>query len=154
LQWIKGSDGDVLIVDEDSGNKLGERKYALKINPVTMQLADDKKGYFLAMGGGKDNPRAAAKVSAYGGTFSKAAAAEFSSSWDVTALVARKADGSFYSQSEIAGMGQAAIQASLPLNEKTLIGVIQHIGESGGAVKSVKADKGGQVFIYSLDLPK
>lgn len=153
LHWIKGSDGDVLIVDEDSGNKLGERKYALKINPETMQLAEPGKGHFLAMGGGAQNPRAAARASAYGGTFSRATSSEFSGTWDITALVAKKPDGSFYSMGEIAGTGQAAIEATIPVNGKTLIGVLQQRGESGGAVKEAKADNGGQILIFSLDLP-
>ena len=33
LMWIKSSDADVLIVDEDSGNDFGERKYAIALNP-------------------------------------------------------------------------------------------------------------------------
>ena len=32
LMWIKSSDADVLIVDEDSGNDFGERKY-VALNP-------------------------------------------------------------------------------------------------------------------------
>ena len=66
LLWIKTSDADVLIVDEDSGNDYGERKYALVIDPSDMTLSEDKKGYFLAMAGGSKSPRAAAEVSALG----------------------------------------------------------------------------------------
>ena len=94
LQWVKASDADVLIVDEDSGNDLGERKYALVIDPETMMLADDGMGYFLAMAGGGLNPRAMNEVSAYGGTFSSATSTEFYGTWDITGLVAQKEDGS------------------------------------------------------------
>ena len=38
-------------------------------------------------------------------------------------------------------------------NDSTLIGVVQHKGESAGAVKELKADQGGQVFIFSPNLP-
>ena len=153
LQWIKAADADVLIVDEDSGNDLGERKYALIIDPATMELTEDGKGYFLAMAGGALNPRAMNEVSAYGGTFSGATSSEFSGTWDITALVTQKEDGSFYSMDELAGTGQQAVNSSLPLAEHTLIGVVQHSGESGGAVAEIGADQGGQVFIFDLELP-
>ena len=109
LAWIKGSDGDVLIVDEDSGNAYGERKFVLPLGP-DMQLRDESSGYFLAMAGGELSPRNAAKASALGGTFylhdpeeNKYTDAEFSSSWDVTGLFARKSDGSFYTKQELEG---------------------------------------------------
>ena len=153
LQWIKAADADVLIVDEDSGNKFGERKFALVIDPATMKLKESGKGYFLAMAGGKNNPRAGNKVSAYGGTFSKATSSEFSGTWNVTALLARKIDGTFYSMKELAGTGEQAINASLPLTKFTFIGVVQHKGESGGTVAQVGADQGGQLFMFNLRLP-
>ena len=97
LAWIKTEDADVLIVDEDSGNSGGERKFALVIDPVTMELTKANTGYFLASAGGSENPRALAGVAAYPGTFTKATSAEFSGSWNVSALVAKKADGTLYS---------------------------------------------------------
>jgi hypothetical protein len=154
LQWVKASDADVLIVDEDSGNDLGERKYALIIDPETMMLVEDGTGYFLAMAGGSLNPRAMSGVSAYGGTFSNATSTEFSGTWNITGLVAQKEDGSFYSMDELTGTGQQDVQGSLPLSEQVLIGVVQHRGESGGAVAEVEADQGGQLFAFDLELPQ
>ena len=154
LLWVKSSDADVLIVDEDSGNDLGERKYALPIDPETMQLVEPGKGYFLAMAGGGANPRAENAVSVLGGTFSSATSSEFSGTWPVTAFVARKDDGSFYSMDEIAGTGQQEIIGSLPLDQQVFIGVVQHRGESGGVVQEVKADQGGQIFMFNLALPE
>ncbi len=60
LMWVKTADADVLIVDEDSGNDLGEQKFALMLDPETMDLTEAGKGYFLAMAGGGERPRAAA----------------------------------------------------------------------------------------------
>ena len=154
LQWVKAADADVLIVDEDSGNDLGERKYLLVLEPDTLELVDDGVGYFLAMAGGSQNPRAINEVSAYGGTFSERSSSEFSGTWNITALLARKDDGSFYSTEELAGTGEQEINGSLPLSEFTLIGVVQHSGESGGAVEALNADQGGQVFIFDLALPE
>jgi Ca2+-binding RTX toxin-like protein len=153
LLWVKSSDADILIVDEDSGNDYGERKFALVINEDTLAIEPDGTGYFLAQAGGSKNPRALAGVSAYGGTYEAARGAEFSGSWDVTALVATKADGSFYTQQELAGNGVQIVEQSRPLSEHVFIGVVQQPGESGGAVEATKADYGGQIFMFSIDLP-
>jgi hypothetical protein len=153
LIWVKSSDANVLIVDEDSGNDYGERKFALVINEETLAVEPDGTGYFLAQAGGSKNPRALAGVSSYGGTYEAPRGSEFSGSWDVTALVATKADGSFYTQEELKGNGAQTVEQSRPLSEHRFIGVVQHSGESGGAVEATKADYGGQIFMYSLDLP-
>ena len=153
LLWVKSSDADVLILDEDSGNDYGERKLALVINEETLAIEPDGTGYFIAQAGGSNNPRALAGVSTYGGTFERATGSEFSGSWNVTALVATKADGSFYTQEELAGNGVQIVEQSRPLDEHRFIGVVQHSGESAGAVEATKADYGGQIFMFSLDLP-
>ena len=154
LQWISTADGDVLITDEDSGNSYGERKYALPIDSETMELAEPGTGYFLAQAGGEHNLRAEAEVSALGDAYSSTTSSEFSGSWNVTGLVARKEDGSFYTQEELAGTGEQEIIDNVPLSEQTLIGVVQHRGESGGPVEENKADQGGQIFMFDMeDLP-
>ena len=154
LYWVKASDADVLIVDEDSGNDFGERKFAVVIDPASMKPTEDAKGYFLAAAGGKESPRAAAGVAAYPGTFSKANSSEFSGTWNLTALLARKDDGSFFSADEIAGTGAQAISGSKTLDEQVLLGVVQNKSESGGAVAENLADQGGQIFLFNLKLPK
>lgn len=153
LQWIKSADADVLIIDEDSGNDYGERKYALVLNPDTLELAEDNTGYFLAMAGGSKNPRALNGVAAYPGTHSRATSAEFSGSWNVTGMVARKPDGNFWSPEELAGTGMQAVASQIPLSEQTLIGVVQHRSESGGPTFKFRADAGGQVFMFNICLP-
>ena len=153
LLWVKSSDADVLIVDEDSGNDYGERKFALVIDPETLSVQPEGTGYFLAQAGGSKNPRALAGASAYGETFETPRGSEFSGSWNTTALVARKADGSFYSQEELQGNGIQTVEQSRPLAEHLFIGVVQQPGESAGAVEATKSDYGGQVFQYSLELP-
>jgi len=156
LLWVRASNADVLIVDEDSGNDYGERKFALVINEDTLAIepdADGDEGYFIAQAGGSKNPRALAGVATYEGTYSSRRSSEFSGSWNVTALVATKADGSFYTQDELAGKGVQRIEQSLELADHRFIGVVQQAGESGGAVAEGKADYGGQIFMYSIDLP-
>ena len=153
LLWVKSSDADVLILDEDSGNDYGERKLALVINEDTLAVEPDGKGYFLAQAGGNKNPRALAGVSTYGETYKSNSGSEFSGSWNVTALVATKEDGSFYTQAELAGTGLQTIEQSRQLADHKFIGVVQQPGESGGAVAATKADYGGQIFMFSMDLP-
>ena len=152
LYWMKGSDGDVLIVDEDSGNDYGERKYALPINSSDMTLAEAKTGYFLAQAAGKYSPRGLAGVSAYRGANSQATSAEFSGSWNVSALIAKKSNGAFYSLSELAGTGEQDVNGAIKIADSTLIGVVQSRSDSGGPVAAFRADAGGQIFMFSMDL--
>ena len=153
LQWVKTADGDYLIVDEDSGNDYGERKYVLPIDSETLQLTDPGTGYFLASAGGSLNPRAEAGVAAIPGTFSRATGAEFSGTWNVSHLVAQKEDGTFYTQEELAGTGIQEIIGSLPLEEQSFIGVVQQASESGGLVADRLADQGGQIFLFNITEP-
>ena len=76
LYWAKTADGDYLIVDEDSGNDFGERKYVLSLDADLNVI----KGTLLAIAGGKHSPRYQAGVSALGGAFTKAGSTEFSGS--------------------------------------------------------------------------
>ncbi|MEO1796029.1 MAG: calcium-binding protein [Pseudomonadota bacterium] len=154
LLWVKGSDGDVLIADEDSGNAFGERKYAIVLDPETLKPVEEGKGYFLAMAGGTESPRAAAGATALAGAIDRPRTSEFSGTWTLTALLAQKGDGSFYSMDEIAGTGRQEIIGSVPMNEQLLMGVVQHRTKSGGQVMSVEADRGGQVFMFQLNLPE
>ena len=151
LQWLETSDGSYLIVDEDSGNDYGERKYILPIDEETLQLEEEGTGYFLASAGGELNPRAIGEVAAIPDTFTRATSSEFSGSWNVTHLVQTKEDGSFYTQEEIAGTGAQEIIEQFSLDEQTLIGVVQHRGESSGVIEERLGDQGGQIFQFRIE---
>ncbi len=150
LLWVKGSDAQSLIVDEDSGNDYGERKYALPITD-SMQLRDELTGYLLGIAGGSLNPRALAGVSTMGDAFSYAGGAEFSGSWDVTGLTARKEDGSFYTKDELSGSKGEDVKLSIPLGQHQFIGTVQLPGESAGQVSEQQADQGGQLFMFNMN---
>jgi hypothetical protein len=147
LYWVKTSEGDYLIVDEDSGNDFGERKYVLSLD-ADLNVT---KGYLLALAGGEHSSRYEAGVSALGGAFTKPGTAEFSGSWPVTALIARKSDGSFYTMEELAGSGRGDIRTTIPTAGQTFIGVVQARPESSGAVESNGGDAGGQIFMFTMD---
>lgn len=151
LFWAQGSDGSALIVDEDSGNDYGERKYILPID-TEMGLRDEATGYFIAQAGGLFNPRATAGVAAMAGTFSRATGSEFSGSWDVTGMVAKKEDGTLYSKRELDGPGMQEVASQIPLAQHTFIGVVQQPGESGGQVAEQLADQGGQIFMFNFNV--
>ena len=150
LYWAKTADGDYLIVDEDSGNDFGERKYVLTIDD-DLNVTD---AHLLAIAGGKHSPRYQAGVSALGGAFTKPGTAEFSGSWPVTALIAQKADGSFYSMEELQGSARQTIRGALPAAQQTFIGVVQARPESSGAVEANSGNAGGQVFMFTFDVNK
>lgn len=150
LYWAKTADGDYLIVEEDSGNDFGERKYVLTLDTEL----NVKDAHLLGLAGGKYSSRYQAGVSALGGAFTKAGSNEFSGSWPVTALIAKKPNGSFYSAEEIAGKGRQEIRSQIATNDQTYIGVVQARPESSGAVEKNGSDAGGQIFMFKMNLPK
>ena len=155
LYWTKHKDGSFLIVDEDSGNDFGERKYVLPINESDMTLKEENTGYLLAIAGGKHSSRYQAGASALGGAFSKATTSEFSGSWNVTALTAKKGPYGifgFYSADELAGTGEQKIIQGINTKDQLFIGVVQARGESGGAVAENGADAGGQIFQFNFEV--
>ena len=148
LYWVKSADKEVLIVDEDSGNDFGERKYTLTIDG-DMNV---EEGHLLAIAGGKHSSRYQQGVSALGGAFTKAGTTEFSGSWPVTALIARKADGSFYTKEELAGTARQDIRGEINLADQTFVGVVQARPESSGAVEANGGDAGGQLLMFTVDI--
>lgn len=150
LYWAKTSDGDYLIVDEDSGNDFGERKYVLTIDNE-MNVTD---AHLLAIAGGKYSSRYEAGISALGGAFTKPGTTEFSGSWPVTALIEKKADGSFYSMEELKGTARQDIRSEIKTADQTYIGVVQARPESSGDVENNGGDAGGQIFLFSMNPSK
>jgi hypothetical protein len=147
LYWAKTSEGDYLIVDEDSGNDYGERKYVLTIDNE-MNVID---AHLLAISGGKYSSRYEAGVSALGGAFTKPGTTEFSGSWPVTALIEKKADGSFYSIEELKGTARQDIRSTIKTADQTYIGDVQARPESSGDVEKNGGDAGGQIFMFKMN---
>lgn len=147
LYWSLTADGNYLIVDEDSGNDYGERKYVLTMDDDMNVSA----GHLLAIAGGEFSSRYQAGVSALGGAFTKPGTTEFSGSWPVTALIATKDDGSFYTMDELAGMGRQDIRGAIPTAEQTYVGTIQARPESSGLVEANGGDAGGQILMFTMD---
>jgi hypothetical protein len=92
-------------------------------------------------------------VSALTGAWSRDRTTEFSGTWDLSALVAKDADGNFLPIAQTTGSELAGTNAGIALNDKLLLGVIQHGGESGGQAFAMMSDNGGQLMILQLALP-
>lgn len=147
LYWASTADGDYLIVDEDSGNDFGERKYVLSLDSDLNVAA----AHLLGLAGGKHSSRYQAGISALGGAFTKPGTAEFSGSWPVTALIAQKEDGSFYTMDELAGTGRQDIRGTISTADQTYIGVVQARPESSGQIEATGSDAGGQIFMFTMN---
>jgi len=148
LYWVKAADKEVLIVDEDSGNDFGERKYTLTID----KDMNVKEGHLLALAGGKHSSRYVNGVSALGGAFTKPGTAEFSGSWPVTALIAKKPNGEFYTVNELKGTKRQEIRGTMNLSQQTFVGVVQARPESSGDVQAKGGDAGGQIFMFTVNI--
>jgi hypothetical protein len=154
LYWVKGSDGNMLVVHEDSGARFGERKYALVIEDDEDGDPMLKEGYLLALAGGRYSNRAMSETaSGMAGSFSGRRESEFSGTWDLSPFLKKKSDGSFYSMDELSQEKLTDVLVSVPLNEKVLQSVVQHASESGGQVAEVEADHGGQMFMWTPNVP-
>ncbi|MDA0358844.1 MAG: calcium-binding protein, partial [Proteobacteria bacterium] len=86
--------------------------------------------------------------------FTKPGTTEFSGSWPVTALIAKKTDGSFYSMEALKGTARQNIRSKISTAEQTYIGVVQARPESSGAVEAHGGDSGGQIFMFTMNPKK
>lgn len=144
FQWIKCSDGDVLIVDEDSGNDYGERRLALKIDK-DMEVID---AYLISIAGGKKNPFNNKMNEVMPNSFSGPTSSEHFGSWDVTALLDLTK-----TKADLLGTGEVDLNMSKKLSEKVIIGVVQDANNANGQVKENKSAFGGKIMLMSLNLP-
>ena len=132
---------DEWIIDGESGNTnfpYADFKALATVGEVGPKSRLALTGYLLATAGGKLNPRQIAGAAALPGSSwlpedgNGGQGAEFSGSWDITGLVAKNDDGSFYSKEELSGTGLDSIQNAIPIEDHLYQGVVQYRGESGG----------------------
>ena len=115
-----------------------------------MELRDAATGYFLGAAGGTLSPRYEAGAAALAGAFSAAGTNEFSGSWDVTGMVTRKDDGSFYSKEELSGSGMQDVADTLHI-ETTPTSVLFRPALSPAVIEEISGDAGGQVFMFDMN---
>lgn len=146
------------ILQEDSGNKLGERAL---ISSALEHDADgnDLKYYFIAMSGGDDNTRMKAGVgipkgvACHDGEKYVSGAHEFSGVFDASGLVRKDSSGKFALAASDTGAEKRANDRLVPINEKSIVMVLQAGKWSCGVIGAFATDRGGQWLLYQPNIP-
>ena len=151
LEMIYTPTGMHVVLQEDSGNRLGER--CLISSPL--EHDDDGKEltyYMVAVSGGSENTRMMEGVGIPAGANAGAGAHEFSGIFDLSGLL-RKEGGSFALSANEKGYRKREEDAQVELNDKYIILNLQASNFEAGAMKHFGADTGGQIMIYKPNLP-
>lgn len=142
LEWIAAADNkDYIIIQEDGGNKYGERMFIAEI-----PAAGTKPTYkFIAQAGGSENTRTKAGVSVPAGTAtaSSARASEFSGVADLSGILKEG--------TALGGEARRAAEATVPIESKYIAVGLQHHAANSGVISKFNLDRGGQVYIYKPD---
>lgn len=164
LEVIAASDGLYVIIQEDSGNDLGERMFISK-------LEHEHDGHeltykFMAMSGGQYNTRMKNFVGIPQDANDGGGSHEFSGVIDLSGMLAmapapthgrkgkgkKKASGSGFMVSAGDGKGRRDAEFTMTINEKLIALGLQAHNMDAGPVRAFKADRGGQVLVYKPDL--
>jgi len=135
LEWIMASDGDYFIIQEDGGNRYGERMFISK-RPAANVLS---QYYFIAQAGGDKNSRGIAKVGVPAKTAGTARAYEFSGVVDLSGIL---------TQTTMGGSARRAAEAAVAINNKLIALGLQAHGITEGIIQAFGLDRGGQIFVY------
>ena len=182
LEIIAASDGLFAVIQEDSGNDLGERMF------MSSALEHEKDGkeisyHFMAMAGGKYNTRMAAGVGIPATSNGGGGSHEFSGVIDLSGMLAKKGsrlrktkkgkkekkgkkgkkdkkDKNKDNNDETGDFlisaqdGEARRMAEhlIPINDKLIALGLQAHNLNSGVVSAFKADRGGQVLLYQPDI--
>jgi hypothetical protein len=152
FEVVEGTDGQLYaVIQEDSGNKHGERMFITKLEHTR-----DGKAltfYFVAMSGGAFNTRFANGVGIPKGSWSRATGHEFSGVFDMSAFYAKNVDGSYMLSADDTGAAKRAADRSVGINDKTIMVNVQAHTQAGGVFSAFQLDRGGQIYLYTPDLP-
>lgn len=141
------------VIQEDSGNDLGERMF------ITGALEHKMDGteltyYFVAMSGGSDNTRMAAGVGVPAGTSCRATSHEFSGVFDLSGLLRKKGKGCEFALSAAdAGHEKRRQDRLVSVNDKNIVIGLQAHNMACGVIEAFAADRGGQWLLYQPDIP-
>jgi len=139
LEWIMASDGEYFIIQEDGGNKYGERMFISK-RPAANVLS---QYYFIALAGGSKNSRGIAKVGVPAKTAGTATAYEFSGVADFSGIL---------TQTTMGGFARRTAEATVAINDKLIALGLQAHGITEGIIQAFGLDRGGQIFLYKPSL--
>ncbi|OUS46762.1 hypothetical protein BE221DRAFT_58689, partial [Ostreococcus tauri] len=128
---------DYFVIQEDGGNKYGERLMVAKMPAANTNATYD----FIAMAGGSLNTRMKAGVSVPPNTFNSATSSEFSGVADASGALR---------QTMMGGAARRLAELDVAMNDKTiLIGLQQHSIRTG-VVSKFGADRGGQIYMWDV----
>ena len=139
LEWIRASDGDYFVIQEDGGNKYGERMFISK----RPEAGANPQYHFIAQAGGSLNTRSMSKVSVPPKTWARAASFEFSGVVDFSGIL---------SQSTLGGFARRTAEAAVAINDKIIALGLQAHGIAGGLIQAFGLDRGGQVYAWKPQL--
>lgn len=151
LEVICGEDCCRVMIQEDSGNDLGERCL------ISSCLEHDEDGkeltyYFVASSGGSDNTRMKAGVGIPMTSNEAAGSHEFSGVFDLSGLL-RKENGEFTLSASDEGFYKRAEEKKVLTNDKYIMINVQASNMNDRIMVQFGADTGGQVMIYRPRLP-
>lgn len=150
FEWIAaaGTTDGYVVIQEDSGNDLGERTFISKVRsdgtPMTY--------YLIALSGGVSNTRMLAGVGIPAGTNDGAGGHEFSGVTDLSGMLAKDTSGNFIA---VAGVGatKRAAERTIPINNKTIAFGLQAHNFDAGIIAAMSGDRGGQIYAYKPSIP-
>ena len=178
LEVISAAEGLYAVIQEDSGNEIGERMF------ITSTLEHEMDGkeltyYFMAQSGGKYNTRMNELVGIPATSNDGGGSHEFSGVIDLSGMLAKKErrrtrktksvktpkapkapknptpaptpapePESDFMISAHDGAAKRMAEHMIPINEKLIVLGLQAHNMDSGVVKAFKADRGGQVLLY------
>ena len=154
LEVISTKEGLRLIIQEDSGNQMGERAF---VSSVLEHENDGKEltYYFIAHSGGSKNTRNGVKlVGIPAGTNTGGQAHEFSGIIDLSGLLAsHNGRRDWVVSASDAGYKKRAAEATVSTNDKYLVFGLQAHNLDGGIIQAFGADRGGQWLLFQPNVP-
>jgi len=150
LELIQASDGQYIVIQEDSGNIYGERMFVAKL-----EHEDDGKElqyYLLALGRGKLNTRTLANVGIPKDVVCEPDANEFSGIYDLSGYL-HKGDDGFTCGHKDDGYCKRETDAMIAMNDKQLGINLQAHESYCGILEAFVADRGGQIYMFQTNLP-
>lgn len=146
------SEGDLYaIIQEDSGNRYGERMFITKLEHEND--GNELPYYFVAMSGGSRNSRMAARVSIPSGSSCGGGSHEFSSQFDLSGLLYKTELGSFALSASDDGFAKRKYDNATTINDKYIMTGLQAHNMQCGLIAAVQSDRGGQILVYNPNIP-
>lgn len=144
MEYFCGSDCCRVILQEDSGNDLGERCF---ISSCLEHMHDGEEltYYLVAVSGGGENTRMKHKVGIPRGSNKEASSHEFSGIFDLSGLLTKDHEGEFILKAKDPGYKKREQEKTVEINDKYIMINVQAGNMNDRIVLEFGSDSGGQV---------